>query len=61
MFTTSTEKIDASWSKRIFKEALEEMHATRIEEMWQQGAQTRWKQAMDREISGRPSITISNS
>ncbi len=29
--------------------------------MWQQGAQTRWKEAMDREISGRPSITMSNS
>lgn len=28
---------------------------------WQKGAQARWKQAMDREITGRPSITISNS
>lgn len=27
---------------------------------WQQGSLTRWKRAMDHEISGRPTITISN-
>lgn len=45
----------------VQRKKLKVLLATRTEEMWQQGAQTRWKQAMDREISGRPSITISNS